>query len=62
MRSMDYLLTIIQSNYEWFFSGIGVFILSCLLFWKKRSGGESNKVNQRNINSRGDVVGRDKKS
>lgn len=59
---MDSLLTIIQSNYEWFFSGIGVFLISCILFWKKRSGGNYNKVNQKNINASGDVVGRDKKS
>jgi hypothetical protein len=52
-KSMQFLL----NNYEWLFSGLGVLVLG--LFFKGRSSSE-NKVVQKNIQARGDVIGRDK--
>ncbi len=62
---MDSVRKFFQENYEWVFSGLGVYILGAiasiimlLLFRKFRSG---SNVTQKNIVAGGDVVGRDKK-
>jgi hypothetical protein len=55
---MDSFINAILNNYEWIFSGIGIFIIG--LFLKRRSS-STNRVDQKNIMAGGDVVGRDKR-
>lgn len=54
---MQIIYDLIKSNYEWFFSGLGVLILG-IFFTKKTSS--TNSTKQQNVNANGDVVGRDK--
>ncbi|MFA5924393.1 MAG: hypothetical protein WC856_24390 [Methylococcaceae bacterium] len=54
---MQKIFDLIYSNYEWLFSGLGVFILG--VFFTKRAS-STNNTKQQNITAGGDVVGRDK--
>jgi hypothetical protein len=62
---MEEICSWFSLNYEWIFSGIGVFVVSgiagLMYVRSKATRVDSNKVTQKNIRSGGDVVGRDKK-
>lgn len=57
MEILNKVIHFIASNYEWLFSGLGILVLG--LFFKSRYS-SVNKVTQKNIKARGDVIGRDK--
>ena len=57
MEILNKVMQFLVSNYEWLFSGLGILVLG--LFFKSRSS-FVNKVTQKNIKARGDVIGRDK--
>lgn len=57
MEIFNKVMQFLLSNYEWLFSGLGILVLG--LFFKSRSS-SVNKVTQKNIKARGDVIGRDK--
>lgn len=51
---MEQVLELLKNNYEWFFSGFGVFLLSFFLI--KKSKGQKQKIGN---NSIGVQAGRD---
>lgn len=57
MEIFNKVMQFVASNYEWLFSGLGILVLG--LFLKNRSS-SVNKVSQKDIKARGDVIGRDK--
>ncbi|PPK74962.1 hypothetical protein B0F87_107205 [Methylobacter tundripaludum] len=63
---LNKVISFIKTDYQWFFSGFGVLLISLLIsclvyFFRKRKMSSSfNKVTQKNIVAGGDVVGRDK--
>lgn len=63
---LNKIISFIKTDYQWFFSGLGVLLISLLIsclvyFFRKRKMSSSfNKVTQKNIVAGGDVVGRDK--
>lgn len=57
MEILNKVMQFLVNNYEWLFSGLGILVLG--LFLKSRSS-SVNKVTQKNIKARGDVIGRDK--
>lgn len=58
------MLEYIKKNYTWILSGIGVPILGYIFYLLKNivfgKTTEINKVTMKNINAKGDVIGRDK--
>lgn len=56
---MDFFNWIVE-NYIWFFSGLGTTLLVVIFSYTKATG-SVNKVVQKKIKAKGDVVGRDKR-
>jgi hypothetical protein len=58
--NINSLINLIETHYQWVFSGIGVSVLFYFFGNKNRTSSSNNKVVQKNIRTKGDVVGRDK--